>query len=139
LLKLTQAADYATRAVLHLSATDGEHRCECDTIAQAQEIPISFLPKILQRLTAAGIILSFKGSCGGFVLARPPESITLLEVIRAVDGPIALRKCLLSNQSCERQPSCPLHPVWNDLQASLEDRLDQVTFAQLSAWRPVEN
>jgi len=138
LLRLTQAADYATRAVLHLSVTDGEHRCDCDTIAQAQAIPMSFIAKILQRLTAAGIIISFKGSCGGFVLARPPESITLLEVIQAVDGPIALSKCLLGNQSCERQPSCPLHPVWNDLQISLEDCLNQVTFAQLSVWRPVE-
>jgi len=138
LLRLTQAADYATRAVLHLSVTDGERRCDCDTIAQAQAIPMSFLAKILQRLTAAGIILSFKGSCGGFVLARPAESITLLEVIQAVDGPIALNKCLLGNRSCDRQDSCPFHPIWNDLQTSLQDCLRQVTFAKLASWRPAE-
>ena len=138
MLRLTKAADYATRAVLHLSVTDGDQPCDCDTIAQAQAIPMSFLSKILQRLTAAGIIHSFKGASGGFILARPPEAITVLEVIQAVDGPVALNDCLLGNLNCERQPSCPFHPVWNELQSSLEACLNQVTFAQMAVWRPAE-
>ena len=138
MLRLTQAADYAARAVLHLSECDGENPCDCVTIAQAQSIPLSFLAKILQRLAAAGIILSFKGSAGGFTLARPPDSITLLEVIQAVDGPIAVNKCLLGKRSCDRQEACPFHPVWSELQTSLQDRLSQVTFAKLAGWQPVE-
>jgi len=138
-LRLTRAGDYAVRAVLHLAAQPFEAIIDRETVSQAQDIPTSFLSKILQQLSAAGIVRSFKGSSGGFSLARRPEEISFLEVIRAVEGPLALNKCLLGNGACERTPTCPVHPIWQRAQKNLEVALDSVNFGGLSAdWLKIQ-
>lgn len=132
MLKLTRAGDYAVRAILYLAVQPDGDRCDREKMAQAQEIPLSFLSKILQRLTAAGIIRSYKGACGGFCLARPADSITLLEVVQAVEGPLALNACLFDGETCHRRSTCPAHLVWADLQGEVKKALASVTFAQLA-------
>lgn len=132
-LRLTRAGDYAVRAVLHLATQPEESIIDRDTVSQAEDIPTSFLSKILQQLSAAGIVRSFKGSSGGFSLARPAAEISFLEVIKAVEGPLALNKCLLGNGACDRTPTCPVHPIWKEAQDSLESALGSVNFGGLCA------
>lgn len=131
MIRLTRAGEYAIRAVLHLAAQPSGQIVDRDQVARAQDIPPSFLSKILQRLSTAGIIRSYKGASGGFCLARSAEEITMLEVIKAIEGPLALNQCLLDADDCDRLPVCPVHPVWCRVQAGIEEILGQVSFAEL--------
>jgi Rrf2 family iron-sulfur cluster assembly transcriptional regulator len=137
-LKLTKAGEYAVRAVLHLAAQPEGRISDRDSVAQAEAIPPSFLAKILQRLTATGIIRSYKGACGGFSLAVPASEITLLHVIKAVEGPISLHHCLEYSNGCYMRSSCPLYPVWKRAQKSLEEIFSTVTVAELAHNWPLQ-
>jgi len=131
LIRLTRAGDYAARAVLFLATLEENEIADRESVSKAQEIPLSFLSKILQQLTSAGIIRSFKGASGGFCLARPAERITFLEVITAVEGPLALNQCLIEPSRCDRNGECPIHPIWKRAQSKLEDTLNSITFAEI--------
>ncbi len=131
MIRLTRAGDYAARAVLHLATLEENEIADRESVSKAQEIPLSFLSKILQQLTAAGIIRSFKGSSGGFCLARPAARITFLDVIKAVEGPLALNQCLIEPSRCDRSKKCPIHPIWKRAQANLEETLESITFAEI--------
>ncbi len=131
MIRLTRAGDYAARAVLHLASLDKDEIADRESVSKAQDIPLSFLSKILQQLSAAGIIRSFKGSAGGYRLARPAVEITFLEVITAVEGPLALNQCLVRPSRCDRSEKCPIHPIWERAQAGLENVLDSITFAEI--------
>jgi Rrf2 family transcriptional regulator, iron-sulfur cluster assembly transcription factor len=131
LIRLTRAGDYAARAVLHLASLEENEIADRESVSKAQEIPLSFLSKILQQLASSGLIRSYKGSSGGFCLARPAEKITFLDVIIAVEGPLALNQCLIEPTRCDRTKHCPIHPVWKKAQSKLEEALNSITFAEI--------
>jgi Rrf2 family protein len=88
-MRISAKADYAVRAVVELAATDDEKPVKAERIAIAQEIPLNFLENILGDLRHAGIVRSHRGAEGGFRLAKPAEEITIADVIREVEGPLA--------------------------------------------------
>ena len=100
-------------------------------LAGATAVPDSFLSKVLQGLVRARLIASRPGVNGGFELTSAPEKITLLEVVEAIDGPIALNVCV-SNQDCERRPGCAAHPVWLEAQQAVVGVLKSATLAKLA-------
>ncbi len=118
---LTREADYAFRCVLEV-ARGG--RISAAQVAQRQDISLTFLGKIVQSLAKAGILATRRGVRGGMTLARPAESITLLEVIEAVEGPLALNVCLASPPQCDRIPGCPAYPLLSRAQEGLRAALD---------------
>jgi Rrf2 family protein len=130
-MQITRQADYALRAMLYLARLDADSRAATSQIAEEQLIPPSFLAKIISQLSIAGLIHTSRGARGGVTLARPPEEVTLLEVIEAIDGPIALNQCTLSKNGCPFQENCPIHPVWCDAQSELVNKLSSTTFATL--------
>jgi Rrf2 family protein len=87
-IRLTAAARYAVEALVHLVGRGGAAPASAESIAGARGIPARYLNKVLGALSRAGIVRSLKGPNGGCTLARPPDRITLLEVVEAVDGPI---------------------------------------------------
>ena len=101
-------------------------------IGQAQDIPASFLAKILQSLVRSGLAVSQRGAHGGFALARPAVDITMRDVIEAVDGPIALNQCVLWPEDCSRSGGCEVHKAWMRAQAQLMDVLDSVSLQTLA-------
>jgi len=127
-MQITRQADYAVRAVLYLARLGSEQRAATSQIAQEQQIPPSFLAKIVSQLSVAGLLQTSRGARGGVSLARPPEEITLLEVVEAIDGPIMLNECAGSNGACTFGDGCPMRPVWCDAQAELVSRLRNTTF-----------
>lgn len=129
-MQITRQADYAIRAVLYLSQIGVGQRASTSQIAQEQNIPPSFLAKIVSQLSVAGLLQTSRGARGGVSLARNPESITLLEVIEAIDGPILLNECVADEANCAFSEDCPLRPVWCDAQADLVERLDSSNFGQ---------
>ena len=88
-MKVTAKADYAVRAAVELAAAAGHGPVKAERIAHAQRIPVNFLENILAELKRAGIVESRRGAAGGYLLARPADEISLADVIRAVEGPLA--------------------------------------------------
>lgn len=129
-MQITRQADYAIRAVLHLARIGTGRRASTSQIAQDQNIPPSFLAKIVSQLSVAGLLQTSRGARGGVSLARAPQDITLLEVIEAIDGPILLNECVADEANCTFSEDCPLRPVWCEAQAELVARLDATHFGQ---------
>jgi Rrf2 family protein len=107
-----------------------------DEIASERGIPKSFLAKILQRLVKAKIVRSFRGVRGGFRLARKPETISLLDVIRAIEGDLAINRCALRRERARCGRGCDLHPAWTALRRDIEDLLRSYSVAHLCVQRP---
>lgn len=128
-MQITRQADYAVRAVLYLAQKGDDKRASTSQIAQEQQIPPSFLAKIVSQLSVAGLLQTSRGARGGVSLARSPELISLLEVVEAIDGPILLNECVDDNGSCTFGDDCPMRPVWCDAQAELVHRLRTTSFA----------
>jgi Rrf2 family protein len=127
-MQITRQADYAVRAVLYLAKIGPEMRAATSQIALEQQIPPSFLAKIVSQLSVAGLLQTSRGARGGVSLARTPEQISLLEVVEAIDGPILLNECVAGNGTCTFGDDCPMQPVWCDAQMELVKRLKTTTF-----------
>ncbi len=130
-MQITRQADYALRAMLYLARLDPSQRAATSQIAEEQEIPPSFLAKIISQLSIAGLIHTSRGARGGVSLARKPEDISLLDVVEAIDGPITLNDCTQDPDICTFGETCPLHEVWCETQAELANRLRASTFDKL--------
>jgi Rrf2 family protein len=125
----TRAADYALRGMLYLAQQPLDRLVMANQIATAEDMPEYFFSKILQQLAKAGLVNSFRGVSGGFVLARPPEEITVRDVIEAVEGPLAASRCAVNPESCQRSGTCPFHQYWKEAQASLDAIFGKYTLA----------
>lgn len=130
-MQITRQADYATRAVLYLARMGNGRRVATSRVALEQHIPAAFLVKIIAQLSIAGILNTSRGVRGGVRLAREARSITLLEVIEAMDGPIRLNDCVETTGSCALEHDCPLRQVWCDAQSELVAKLRNTNFAHL--------
>jgi Rrf2 family protein len=130
-VRVSAKADYALRAVIELAAAaDGPVKGE--RIAQAQEIPLKFLENILGDLRHAGIVRSQRGIEGGYWLARPPDEITVAEVVRAVEGPIANVRGMGPEQVEYGGSAARLRDVWIAVRANLRAVLEHVTIADVA-------
>lgn len=127
-MQITRQADYAMRAVLYLSKLGADRRAATSQIAEEQHIPPSFLAKIVSQLSVAGLLQTSRGARGGVSLARSPEDISFLEVVEAIDGPIFLNECVADGGVCTFGESCPMRPVFCEVQADLVSRLENTTF-----------
>lgn len=127
-MRVSARADYALRASLELAAApDGRRKAE--QIAASQGIPLKFLEAILADLRHAGLVASQRGGQGGYWLARPGEEITLADVIRAVDGPLANVRGSRPEQLAYPGNAAVLREVWVAVRASLRAVLESVTLA----------
>ena len=131
-MQLTRAADYAVRLMIHLAVLPPGVRASRVALAEAGEIPEHFVGKILQTLTRAGLITSHRGVHGGYILAQTPESVTLLDVVEAVEGPTQLNVCVQPGLNCSRKPWCPAHFVWLEAQEAMTAVLRKATVAKLA-------
>jgi Rrf2 family protein len=135
-MQITRQADYALRAMLYLAQLEQGQRAATSQIADEQHIPPSFLAKIISQLSIAGLIHTSRGARGGVSLAHAPGEISVLEVVEAIDGPIALNECTHSVSACPFGDSCPLRPLWCDTQAELVEKLRSTSFAQFLKQQP---
>jgi Rrf2 family protein len=131
-MQLTRAADYAVRVMIHLAGLPSGSRVQRAALAQATDVPESFMSKVLQSLVRARLIASRRGVDGGFELISSPETTSLLNVVEAIEGPIQLNFCLQPGDSCERHTWCPAHSVWAEAQAAMTAVLKRVSVAELA-------
>ncbi len=131
-VRVTAKVDYALRAAVELAAS-GEGPIKGERISVAQGIPLKFLENILLELRHHGIVQSQRGVEGGYWLARPAEEITLAEVIRAVEGPLANVRGERPETVEYEGPAESLRDVWVAVRANLRAVLESVTLADLAA------
>jgi Rrf2 family protein len=135
-VRIPAKADYAVRALVELAAGDGVRPMPADRIAERQGIAGPFLAGILGQLRLSGLVRSVRGAEGGFLLARPATEITIADVVRAVDGPLAT----LSGQYPESLeypgPAAGLREVWVAVRASIRAVLEHTTIADVAAGTP---
>ena len=130
-MRVSAKADYALRAVIELAAV-GDGPVKGERIAQAQEMPLKFLENILGDLRHAGIVRSQRGVEGGYWLARTPEEITVADVVRAVEGPIANVRGVGPEQVAYAGSAERLREVWIAVRANLRAVLEHVTIADVA-------
>jgi len=125
-LELTRRGDYGVRAMLALAEADlggsSSRAASCLSVPQLaarMAIPPGILPSVMQRLARAGLVTAREGRAGGYALARPASSISLLEVIEAIEGEMRLRTCVLRSAPCGSRGECAVHAVF----ARAHDRL----------------
>lgn len=131
-VRVSARADYAVRALAELAAGSGESMT-AESIARAQSVPLKFLLGILGELRRAGLVRSQRGPAGGYLLDRDPSTITIADVMRAVDGPLASVQDAKPEDVSYPGPAAKLQDVWIAVRASLRLVLEQVTIAHLLA------
>ena len=120
----SRACEYGIRAVLHLAASNASGPVLVREIAEALRIPSPFLSKVAQLLTRQGLLVSRKGPGGGLSLARSAESITLKQVVEAIDGPDLMNACILGIPECSDDAPCPLHEHWGGIRKGISHMLE---------------
>ncbi|MFN8051050.1 MAG: Rrf2 family transcriptional regulator [Acidimicrobiales bacterium] len=130
-MHVTAKADYAMRAIIEIAAAE-DGRAKAEQIAAAQDIPLGFLRGILTDLRRAGLIVSQRSATGGFRLARPASDISLGDVVRSVEGPLAQVRGLRPTELDYPGVSAPLRDVWIALRANLRAVLDHTTIADVA-------
>lgn len=132
-MRVSAKADYAVRAMIELDAEGASEvrPVKGETISTAQGIPVNFLERILSELRVHGLVQSRRGAEGGYWLARDAEQISVADVIRAVEGPLASVRGEAPDEIEYRGRSEPLRDVWVALRASVRDVLENVSLADL--------
>jgi Rrf2 family protein len=132
-MRISAKADYAVRAAVELAAAPDEKPVKAERIARAQEIPLNFLENILGELRHAGIVRSHRGAEGGFRLAKPPGQITIADIIRAVEGPLASVRGGPPEEISYPGSSAALPRVWIAVRANLRSVVEHVTVADVAS------
>ena len=130
-MQLSRKADYALRAVKHLSSLPKGKLGSINSVAAAESIPREFLAKILKDLTRARILDSFQGVTGGYRLAKAPKDVSFLTVIEAIEGPIHINLCTKGGSCpCSQHAKCQMRDFWTAQEKSFKKALGKHTFAR---------
>ncbi len=131
-MQLTLAGEYAIRAMIHLASGKDDSIFQIAEISTSNNIPEKFLRKIIPQLSFAGLINSQRGIGGGVKLGKPALKITPLEIIEAVEGKMALNKCLIDKAFCSNERWCTVHTLWCEGQKKLREILSSKSIAELA-------
>jgi Rrf2 family protein len=133
MLKLTKKTDYGLISLKHLAVNRGKGSASAKELAEAYRIPVPMLAKVLQKLVREGFLISEQGTNGGYRLARDPATMTALEVIRAIDGPIILTNCFTAQGDCDLTKQCTVRAPLRRVHEEILKLLDSITISDLSA------
>lgn len=128
---LSKSCVYGLRAAIYLATKEESQFVPIKKMSETLEISHHFLTKILQELTAEGLLSSYKGPNGGVKLKKPAGEITLMDVVLAIDGPDLLTQCALGLPGCGHQNPCPLHDKWASTRDSIRQMLESSTLEHL--------
>ena len=137
MLRLSKKADYALMAMKHLALKVDATSTSAREIAEQYDIPIELMAKVLQRLVRTGLLISTQGTRGGYTLSRPSGSISVADVIQAIDGPFTVTACSSEKHDCEQFSKCNIRdPLWQ-IRERIAEALERVTIAEMAAEPPV--
>lgn len=130
-MKLSTKSRYASRALIELGLQYGEGPVKLKDISATQDISLKYLEQVMFPLRIGGYVKTMKGSQGGYILARHPDNITLLEIVECVEGPIAPVDCVDHAEMCERSEQCVTRDAWIGLKNVIRSELGKITLAEL--------
>ena len=127
-MHMTLEADYAVRIVDMLAVSD--KKVDARSISEQTHVPLRFALKILRKLVGDDLVKSYKGSHGGYMLARPADEITLRQVIESVEGPYMISRCQQDEYFCSHT-ACRFHQIYDEISVLVRSKLDSYTFANI--------
>lgn len=131
-LALTRKGDYAVRAALHLAKGWGDSQhIKSREVAEAMALPVGYTPRVLNMLVSAGLVKARAGRHGGYRLATAPETISLLAVVEAAEGPFTLERCILRGGPCHWDDACAVHAAWASAMQACRESLQTTSLADL--------
>ena len=130
-MKLSTKTRYGTRMILDMAQHFGQNAIQLGEIASRQDISLKYLEQIIRPLKEAGYIRSFRGAKGGHILSKPPEEITVGEIVAVLEGGDTLIRCDKDPEDCERVDSCLTRYLWREAAMAMFQRLSAITFADL--------
>lgn len=131
MLKLSTKGQYGVRAMFEIALGYPDRPVTIKEISENQDVSVSYLEQILNRLRKAGLITSKKGPGGGYVLTRPPQEITIASILTELEGPFAITSCLDPSEGCNRVERCVSHLLWKALGSQIESFLNTITLSHL--------
>jgi Rrf2 family protein len=135
-MQLSRKADYALRGVAYVAQLKKGELASIGRIARSRGIPREFLAKILKELTRAGILVSFQGVTGGYRLAKPAKDVSFLDVVEAMEGPVAVNLCVDGGHcNCTREKGCEIRPFFIKQQDQITKALKRQTFSNMMSGR----
>jgi len=132
MLKLTKKADYGLIALRHLAVGSGQPSASAKEIADRYGMPLPMLSKILQKLARGGFLRSEHGTNGGYKLARDPRQVSVLEVIRAIDGPSVLMTCFTGQKECGQSGTCTVREPLRRVHQGILHLLETITISDMA-------
>jgi FeS assembly SUF system regulator len=141
MLRMSKLTDYGTLVLSELAANPAEPS-SAGVVAGRTHLALPTVSKLLKALTRSGLVVSTRGSQGGYALARPPEQITAAEIIDALEGPVAITECSAHSGTCDLEAYCHVGGAWQRINISIREALQEVTLADLQRERrpmPVPN
>lgn len=130
MLHISRQTDYGLRLMVDIASNEDGPIATIE-VAQRQDIPYQFLRKVAQSLVAAGLLVSERGTGGGLSLAKPADSVTMLDIVGSLET-IALNDCTDAPPRCDRRDRCAVFPVWARMQALVEGVLGSITLSELA-------
>jgi Rrf2 family protein len=131
MLKLSTRGQYGVRAMYEIAKARSIGPVTIKEISEKQDVSVAYLEQILNKLRKAGIIQSVKGPGGGYMLARTPERISIGQILKELEGPVAITSCLDPSEGCVRVDSCVTHLLWKSLGDNIERFLDSMSLQDL--------
>lgn len=128
----SKGCQYALRALAYAVLETDNNRFQAKEVCEQAGIPESFTRKVFQALVQGGFLRAHRGPGGGYSLVRPPEEITILDVIHAVEGEDTFDRCIMGFPECINTNPCPLHHLWLDTKANLTDHLANTTLRDVA-------
>ena len=128
----SNACSYTIRAMTRLALTRPKGYVLMSELCDDDDLPRHFVAKLFQQLVRNGLLISAKGRGGGFALARPPDQITLYDIIAAIDGTAVYDQCVLGMVTCDDDQPCPLHDGFKPVRAEIKQFLLQTTLYGMS-------
>jgi Rrf2 family cysteine metabolism transcriptional repressor len=130
-MRLSTRTRYGLRAVMELACNYKKQPLPLKTIAQRQGISVKYLERVIAVLKNAGIVKSSRGSLGGYMLAKAPDQIKVIDCFRCLEGPVSLVDCVYDKASCNRFADCMVKGLWKQVNDAIEDVLQSITLQDL--------
>ncbi|KIX15799.1 RrF2 family transcriptional regulator [Dethiosulfatarculus sandiegensis] len=131
-MKISTRGRYGVRALLELAMQESNWPVALKTLAEKQDISVKYLEQLLIPLKGADLVKSVRGARGGYMLARPASQIVMHDILRALEGPLAVVECVDNPNDCGRVSQCVVHELWEEMSRLVRDYLNGITLEELA-------
>lgn len=132
MFRISRITDYGIVILAHLATQMDDAAHNSREISSQTQLPYPVVSKILKSLTRAGLLDSIRGSKGGYRLARPPAQISVVQMIAALEGPVAMTECMIHPGACSQEDNCGLQGPWQRINGAVQDALEKITLADIA-------